>query len=143
MAGTGLLGVVDAKGFRFDAFIYEHDVNHLSHSGTLVCKLRAFPSREFESSIRAMVPVDVKHIENVGITLADVGYIPVKPSPDGRNEPLVTLYVVRSARLTDEAAIRWGLTGKARITYGAGPMGSYHFQRIVRGLRLRLQAVSS
>ncbi len=142
-AGTGVMAVAATEGYRFETFVYEHDLSKLTPGNRMVCRLRALPSQDFESQVRVMTPVDVKEIENVGITLADVGYIPVKPGPDGRNKPLVTLYLLRSAMVDPKTRLDWGMTGKARITYGSGPMGSYHFGRIVSGLRLRLQAVSS
>lgn len=140
-AGTGILGVVAAQGVLFETFVYEHDISSLSLGDKMVCMLASHPSRLFTSRIESITPVDVKAIENVGITLADVGYIPVKPSADGRQEPLITLYMVRSELQANEENLQWGLTGKAQITYGAGPMGSFGLGRIVRALRLRLQRV--
>jgi len=142
-AGTGILGVSSTGGIEFETFVNEHDMSELQPGNSMVFTLRSSPLAEFESQVRSMIPVDVKAIENVGITLADVGYIPVKPTADGRKEPLVTLYLVRSALVQNDQPLQWGLTGKARITYGSGPMGSFHFGRIVRGLKLRLQAVTS
>jgi len=140
-AGTGILGVADSSGFLFETFVYEHDVANLSLSDPMTCLLPSQPEKEFESRVHSMVPVDVKAIENVGITLADVGYIPVKPTADGRQEPLVAIYRVRSNLMENKQHLRWGLTGKALITYGSGPMGSYYFDRMVRALRLRLQRI--
>ena len=138
-AGMGILGVAATDKFFFDTFVYEHDVSYLSPGDNMVCVLRSHPLGEFKSSIHFMMPVDVRFIENVGVTLADVGHIPVKPTADGRREPLVTLYLVRSESLQGSQELSWGLTGKASITYGAGPVGTFYFNRIVRALRLRLQ----
>jgi putative peptide zinc metalloprotease protein len=142
-AGTGILGVADPEGFLFEAFVYEHDVSHLVAGNPMTCLLRSDPATEFKTHVRSMTPVDVKTIENVGITLADVGYIPVKPSASGQQEPLVTLYLVRSELVPAPVRLPWGLTGKARMTYGAGPAGAFYFDNVVRALRLRLQKVSS
>jgi len=142
LPGTGLLGVASTEGFRLDTFVYEHDVSLLRVGHPMVGVLRAHPFDEFETSVGLMNPVDVKEIENVGITLADVGYIPVKPSETGQQKPLVTLYMVRSQRIEHDEQLPWGLTGKARVTYGRGPVGRFYFSRIVRGLRLRMQAVT-
>ena len=138
-AGRGLLGVADISSLRFEAFAYEHDISSLSRGLAMSCVLRGRPDRVMESQIGVIVPVDVKDIENVGITLADVGYIPVKPAADGTSTPLVTLYVVRGEAPARDAGLRPGQTGKARITYGSGPAGSFYFRRIVRAIRLRLQ----
>lgn len=137
-AGTGILGVAATERFYFETFVYEHDVSYLSSHDPMVCMLLSGPLQEFELRVQAVTPVDVKTIENMGITLADVGYIPVRPSQEGGQEPLVTLYRVRSRPVRDER-LRWGQTGKARITYGRGPMGKFFFGRLVRALRLRLQ----
>ncbi len=139
--GTGILGVASTGGFLFETFVYEHDISSLSVGDEMVCMLAADPSQEFKSRVQSIRPVDVKAIENVGITLADVGYIPVKPSPDGRQEPLITIFMVRSLLQENTENLQWGLTGKAQMTYGAGPMGSFFFGRIVRALRLRLQSL--
>ncbi len=139
--GTGILGVASTGEFLFETFVYEHDISSLSVGDEMVCMLAADPSREFKSRVLSITPVDVKAIENVGITLADVGYIPVKPSPDGRQEPLITIFMVRSLLQENTENLQWGLTGKAQMTYGAGPMGSFFFGRIVRALRLRLQSL--
>jgi len=141
-AGTGILGVAAPGGIRFETFVYEHDISSLSPGDEMVCMLASAPSRLYTSYVRSVTPVDVKAIENVGITLADVGYIPVKPTPDGRSEPLITLFVVRSQLLADEEELPWGLTGKALITYGRGPAGAFFFGRLVRALKLRLQSIS-
>ena len=103
--------------------------------------LRFDPGRVFRTDVASITPVDVKTIENVGITLADVGHIPVKPAADGTSEPLVTLYMLRSKLIENRQGLAIGMTGKARITYGRGPIGSFYFGRIVRGLRLRMQQV--
>jgi hypothetical protein len=141
VAGTGLLGVAATGGFVLETFVYEYDLSYLSPGLDMVCMLLSHPSHEFKSRIRSMTPVDVKTIENVGITLADVGYIPVKSSLGGQKEPLVTLYLLRSELERAAGQLPWGLTGKARITYGRGSMGNFYFERIVRALRLRLQRV--
>lgn len=142
-AGTGLLGVATAGELRLEAFAYEHDVSSLSPGLTMKCMMRNRPDRLFQTSISAIVPVDVKSIENVGITLADVGYIPVKPSRErsGTKEPLVTLYVVRGDLRAEDSNLSLGQTGKVHIKYGAGPLGSFYFTRLVRALKLRLQEV--
>ena len=142
--GTGLVGVANRKELRFEAFAYEHDISSLSPGLDMKCMLRNCPDKIFETNITAIVPVDVKKIENVGITLADVGYIPVQPSQQGgggSQKPLVTLYVVRSRVPGEKCKASLGQTGKARIRYGSGPMGSFYFQRLVRAIKLRLQEV--
>jgi len=140
-AGTGILAVAANDAFQFEAFVYEHDVSLLSPGRDMSCLLRAHPSAPFKTRIRSMAPVDVKSIQNVGITLADVGWIPVRRSPDGQQEPLVTLYVVRSEPQYAREDVEWGMTGKASITYGSGPMGSFYFNRLLRALKLRLQRI--
>jgi len=140
-AGTGLLGIAANDRLLVEAFAYEHDVSSLSPGLEMVCMLRGSPATLCESRVRAIIPVDVKTIANVGITLADVGYIPVKPAADGTSEPLVTLYVVSSRFHEPGPGLRLGQTGKAKITYGSGPVGRFLFKRIVRALRLRLQEI--
>jgi putative peptide zinc metalloprotease protein len=141
-AGSGILGVADMSRFEFRVFVYERDIARLARGMTLRCVLRADPTAPMETTVGAIIPVDVKTLENVGITLADVGYIPVRPGAEGA-EPLVTLYMVRGEAPPDAARLRPGQTGKARIVYGSGPIGAYYFNRLVRGLRLRLQEAAS
>jgi multidrug resistance efflux pump len=138
-AGTGILSVGATDSYYFETFVYEHDMSYLSASDRMVCKLRSDAPGEYESRVQSITPVDVKSIENMGITLADVGYIPVKPSPAGEQKPLVTLYRLRSRPQDAAEPLHWGATGKARITYDRGPMGRFYFTRLVRALRLRLQ----
>mgnify|MGYP006279128199 CR=1 FL=1 len=142
-SGTGLLGVAAKGDLRFEAFAYEHDISSLSPGLDMKCMLRNCPNRTFKTNISEIVPVDVKKIENVGITLADVGYIPVKPSQEGggSQKPLVTLYVVRGRVGMKECKASLGQTGKARIQYGSGPLGSFYFHRLVRAIKLRMQEV--
>jgi len=138
-AGTGLMGVATTGVFVFETFVQEHDITYLAEGDRLECMLYSQPGRVFESRIAAMTPVDVKTIENVGITLADVGYIPVKPGPGGQSEPLVTLYMLRGRLEENRDKLPIGVTGKAKITYGRGPVGSFFVGRVVRAIRLRLQ----
>jgi len=138
-AGTGIMGVATTNVFVFETFVQEHDLSYLSAGDKLECLLRSKPGRPFLTQVASMTPVDVKTIENVGITLADVGYIPVKPGPDGRAEPLVTLYVLRSRLEENKDRLPLGVTGKAKMTYGRGPAGNFYVGRIVRGIKLRLQ----
>ncbi len=137
-AGTGILAVASTEGYYLETFVYERDLSDLSPGDRMVCMLRSGGLETFETYVQSITPVDVKAIENVGITLADVGYIPVKPSAEGQ-QPLVTLFRVRSGPQLDEGRLLWGQTGKARIVYGRGPAGKFYFGRIVRALRLRLQ----
>ncbi len=142
-AGTGLFGVADVSRTVLDVFVYERDVTQLNRGLPMSVALRAHPHRPFESEVRAILPVDVKTLENVGITLEDVGYVPVKPTPEGKRQPLVTLYMVRAPVPAERPALKIGQTGKARITYDSGPMGPYYINRIVRAIRLRLQEAGS
>lgn len=140
-AGTGVLGVGDTNAVRFQSYVYEYDMAFLSSGDPLKCVLRSRPLETFESRVQGVRPVDVKSIENVGITLADVGHIPVKPGPEGGKKPLVTLYQLRTRLEPNSADLPIGITGKARIVYGRGPAGQFFFSRVVRALRLRLQKV--
>ena len=138
-AGMGLLAVAQTDAFVFKTFVPEHKVSSLSRGNSLKCMLRTKVSQTYDGKIESIAPVDVKKIENVGITLADVGYIPVENTQGGEKKPLVTLYVVRSDPKQDVPRSAIGLTGKARITYDSGPMGNYYFTKIVTALKLRLQ----
>jgi hypothetical protein len=138
-AGVGLVAVAATEGFAVEAFVGENDVSSISPGDSMVCMLRSYRPESLETHIGAVLPVDVKSIENVGITLADVGNIPVRPSASGQQEPLVTLYRVRSAPQPPGEGYYWGQTGKARIKFGRGPMGSFYMGRLLRSVRLRLQ----
>jgi hypothetical protein len=138
-AGTGILAVASPQGYYLECFVNERDVSDLSPGDRMDCMLRSGELRTLGTSVQTITPVDVKAIENVGITLADVGYIPVKPTAEGQQEPLVALFRARSAPQDEGGALLWGQTGKARIVYGRGPAGRFYFGRIVRALRLRLQ----
>ena len=140
-AGTGLLRVARTDAFYFQLFVYEHDYSYLNLGDPIECKLAYAPSGTFTSQVRSIAPVDVKDIENVGITLADIGYIPVKPTASGEKQPLIPVYEVRSRIAQNSRGLMSGTTGKARITYGRGPVGTFYLNRIVRALRLRLQKV--
>lgn len=140
-AGTGLMAVASGQSIRFQSYVYEYDMSYLSPGDEIRCVLRNLPHRVFHSKVEGVTPVDVKSIENVGITLADVGHIPVKPTPEGRQKPLVTLYLLRTRLEQNEADLPLGVTGKARVIYGEGPAGEFFFRQIVRALRLRLQKV--
>ncbi|MFO8008912.1 MAG: hypothetical protein R6V05_14385, partial [Candidatus Brocadiia bacterium] len=78
-AGTGLVGVAGEGGFHFETFVSENDVSYLSTGDSLACMVRSAGLVSFDSQVKLITPVDVRTIENLGITLADVGYIPVKP----------------------------------------------------------------
>jgi len=140
-AGVGILAIADTSKLFFKVFVYERDVTSLAPGQPMTCALRAHPSLALQSEVQAIIPVDVKSLENVGITLADVGYIPVKPASSGGKQPLVTLYMVRGGAPEKHPDVKIGQTGKARITYGSGPMGPFYFRLILRALRLRLQKV--
>jgi putative peptide zinc metalloprotease protein len=140
-AGTGLMAVASAGSIRFQSYVYEYDMSFLSPGDRIKCVLRNLPLKTFESRVEGVRPVDVKSIENVGITLADVGHIPVKPTREGRQKPLVTLYRLRTELESNTSELPVGLTGKARVIYGRGPAGHFFFRQIVRALRLRLQKV--
>ena len=142
MAGTWISVAAAAFWiFRRVAFVYERDVSSLKHGQLLEYRLVSQPSRLRRSSVSSLAPVDVKTIENVGITLADIGYIPVEPGADGGKRPLVTLYVAEAAVPQDDANLSWGLTGKASITYGRGPLGPHYVRRIIAAMKLRLQRI--
>jgi len=141
--GTGLMAVAATGKVVLKTFVYEYDVNSLKMGDPMVCVLSSDPLTELRSSVAGIDPVDVKVIENVGITLADMGYIPVKPTQTGEQRPLKTIYEVRSAEMDSRPQFHWGLTGKAVITFGHGPVGSFFFGRLLRGLRMRLQQVGS
>jgi putative peptide zinc metalloprotease protein len=152
--GTGLVAVADTSGYRFESYVYEYNLSDISIGDPIFSVVRGIPEMVYESRVKDISAVDVRSIENIGITLADVGYIPVEPDESGEKKPLVTLYKVRSRLLskgtseagqsatTGKGQLEVGMTGKARIQYGRGPMGRYFFKRILMGLRLRLQKVS-
>ncbi len=139
--GTGLLGIFRMEQPMLKAFVYERDVSFLSPGAPLTFKLVSQPDKLFRSRVESLTPVDVKTIENVGITLADIGYIPVKPGPHGEQQPLVTLYVAEARLQGERPELKWGFTGKAQIVYGQGPLGPYFANKVVRTIKLKLQRI--
>ena len=53
----------------------------------------------------------------------------------------MTLYVAEAAVPQDDASLIWGLTGKASITYGRGPLGPHYVGKIIAAMKLRLQRI--
>jgi len=139
--GTGLLAVASMDDAVLRAFVYERDVSSLALRQPCEYRLVSQPSALRRTQVTSLAPVDVKTIENVGITLADIGYIPVEPSADGGNRPLVTLYVAEAPVAQDDTNLSWGLTGKASITYGGGPLGPHYVGKIIAAIKLRLQRI--
>ncbi len=140
-AGTGVVGVARRDNIRLRAYIYEYDLSYVSGGAEINSLLRTRPENPFESRVEAVTPVDVDAIDNVGITLADVGYIPVKPTKEGKKKPLITLYRLQTELIPNDYNLALGLTGKSRIKYDEGPAGVFYFNQIVRALRLRLQKI--
>ncbi len=139
-AGLGILGIARTNSPVLKTFVPEHKVSKISAGDPVRAMLRNRVSTIVETRVKSISSVDVKTIENVGITLADVGYIPVENTKQGKKKPLVTLYAVESLlQETDSEFI--GLTGKTNITYDWGPLGSYYFDKLVTALRLRLQKI--
>jgi len=139
--GTGLLAVARMDEAVLRAFVYERDVSSLKLDQPCEYVLVSQPSELRRSQVRSLAPVDVKTIENVGVTLADIGYIPVEPGAEGKKRPLVTLYVAEAAVPQGDANLSWGLTGKASITYGRGPLGPHYVKKIIAAIKLRLQRI--
>jgi hypothetical protein len=139
--GTGLLAVARTDEAVLRAFVNERDISSLKLYQPCEYRLVSQPSVRRRSQVSSLAPVDVKSIENVGITLADIGHIPVEPSADGGKRPLVTLYVAEAALTQDDANLSWGLTGKASITYGRGPLGPHWVAKIIAAMKLRLQRI--
>ncbi len=140
--GTGLLAVAVQDRPVLRAFVRQQDVSFLSTGDPLECRLAAEPSRLLRSRIRSLTPVDVKTIKNVGLTLADIGEIPVKDARSGSGkQPLSRLYIAEAEVQEGTTGLTWGLTGKASITYGRGSVGLYFSEKIIRAMRLRLQKI--
>ncbi|MDP6439821.1 MAG: hypothetical protein QGH74_09315, partial [Candidatus Brocadiia bacterium] len=140
--GTGLLAVAVQDLPVLRAFVRQQDVSFLSTGDPLECRLAAEPSRLLRSRIRSLTPVDVKTIKNVGLTLADIGEIPVKDARSGSGkQPLSRLYIAEAEVQEGTTGLTWGLTGKASITYGRGSVGLYFSEKIIRAMRLRLQKI--
>ncbi len=111
-------------------------------------KLRAWPDKLIETRVARVPDNESAGVPNVALTLLGEGTIAVKPPQDGVElEPIQSLYVVESEpldaetqkELTQAFGAYWGLTGKAKIIYDRGPLGTYYFNRIRRGLKLRMQ----
>jgi len=149
--GTAVLGIASAGDFRLEMFVYQYNEALLEGAREVEVKagspvqavLASHPSVVLESYVESKADVNVRDIKNVDLTLLGLGEIPVKPSSGGAMEPLKSLYLVRSAVLSVDSpagpGLHWGVTGKANIVYGRGPVGRYFFNRVKRGLKLRMQ----
>ncbi len=140
-AGTGLMAVGNTGNGSFATYVREYDLSYIGLGDQIDCLFRFNPETRYSAVVGDISAVDVQTIENVGITLADVGFVPVEPTPDGRKRPLVTLYQVNGIPNDSANSIPVGMTGKARINYGEGPWIQFVIQRVVKGLRLRLRAI--
>jgi hypothetical protein len=149
-AGTGVMAVARQDSMRLDMFVPEYDRKFVQvaeqndDASAVRAMLRAGPGHVIETMAASKAETDVKTIENVGLTLADVGWLPVEPTPTGELKPQRKLYLVRSMVLTraEHADLALGTTGKANIVYDRGPAGTFYFNRIWRNLRMRMQAAT-
>ncbi|MFW5915122.1 MAG: efflux RND transporter periplasmic adaptor subunit [Planctomycetota bacterium] len=139
--GTGLVAVGDTSSVRIEAYIFEYDLPRVAPGEPLEYLLRNYPTDPIESEVDNIRAVDVQSIDNIGLTLEDIGSIPVQPTREGKREPLVTLYRLRGRLEKNERQLPVGATGKSKITYGEGPAGIYYFNQIVRALRMRMQRI--
>ena len=138
--GLGILAVARTSSPVLKTFVPEHKVSKISTGDSVRAMLRDRVSTIVETRVQSISSVDVKTIENIGITLADVGYIPIENTKEGEKKPLVTLYAVHCPLQESESEFI-GLTGKTNITYDSGPLGAYYFNKLVQALKLRLQKV--
>jgi len=161
--GTGLVAIGRTSHIRIDMYVVEYN-EELIQDGTVAArtshikegkdgspvkiKLRAWPDKLIETHVKRVPDNESIGVPNVALTLLGQGTIAVKPPKEGVElEPLQALYVVESEpldaetqkELTEAFGAYWGLTGKAKIVYGRGPLGTYYFNRIRRGLKLRMQ----
>lgn len=152
--GTGVMMVARTDAVRLHMFVPDYDREYIRVPGDDAVEdgrfaenivhvmLTSSPGDELQARVISRDEVDVKTIENVGLTLADVGWLPVERDPEtGDMKPLRTLYMVRSNVLQIDG-LPLGVTGKANILYGRGPVGSFYFNRIKRNLGMRMQQVT-
>jgi multidrug efflux pump subunit AcrA (membrane-fusion protein) len=149
--GTGVMAVADQETVRLDMFVPEYDrgfvrvAEETEEASPVQVLLRSLPDALIETVAATRAETDVKTIQNVGLTLADVGWLPVERGPNGELTPQRKLYLVRSALLERAALpgrVALGTTGKANIIYGRGPAGTFYARRIWRNLRMRMQAAT-
>jgi len=124
--GDGLMCISQrSDGNRYQILVLEDDMRKLRLNLDVRLKLAAYPDREFEAKVIDISPAEQDRIENMGLTAADEGTVPVEQSGD-EPAPLVKVYLIEAEPAQQDSGMRWGMTGIARITYNRGPVGSFY-----------------
>jgi len=113
--------------------VREDDMRRLRRDLPVEVKLSSLRRQEFKAQVVDIAPAEEERIENIGLTVADEGSVPVERE-SAEPAPLIQVYLVEAEPRQQFTGMRWGMTGKARIVYDRGPVGSYYLGKLIHKL---------
>lgn len=143
--GTGIMHLAKPSPHLVKTYIRQGDLAFVSSGQPVECRLLSYPDKAFRFKVVGISETSPKDIDNPGVTQEGTGSIPTQRERRRRlfesQIPLVSLFLVTSILKDTGPEIKWGMTGKAHIQYGHGPVGVFWATRFYRFARERLQRI--